>query len=153
MTNKRITNDLKRHVYKRAKACCEYCLSQARYSTQSFSVDHIIPISKGGDCSLDNLALSCQGCNSHKYNKIIAIDPLTYTDVPIFNPRINKWIDHFHWSYDYTVILGITKIGRATVEALKLNRNGLINLRKLLFKEGEHPPFLRTNKTALPLDD
>jgi 5-methylcytosine-specific restriction endonuclease McrA len=30
---------------------------------QSFSVEHIVPISQGGNDMLDNLALACQGCN------------------------------------------------------------------------------------------
>jgi len=143
MNNKKVTKEVKNIVYKRAKACCEYCFSQSRYSTQSFSIDHIIPISKGGDASLNNLALSCQGCNNHKYNKLLVIDPLTFDEVLLYNPRLNSWKDHFHWSYDYSLILGITKIGRATVEELRLNRKGLINLRKILYKEGEHPPFIQ----------
>ena len=39
-------------------------------------------------------------------------------------------------------IVGQTPIGRATVEALKLNRQELINLRQLLIGAGEHPPEL-----------
>jgi len=31
-------------------------------------------------------------------------------------------------------------MGRATVEALQLNRTGLVNLRKALVQYGEHPP-------------
>jgi hypothetical protein len=140
MNDRSINYETKQNVYKRANGCCEYCLSQARYSTQSFSIDHIIPVSKGGNSNFDNLALSCQGCNNHKYNKTTSFDPLSNEDTELFNPRINKWNEHFHWSYDYTQIIGITKIGRATVESLKLNREGLVNLRKILFKEGEHPP-------------
>jgi hypothetical protein len=30
--------------------------------------------------------------------------------------------------------------GRATVEALRLNREGLVNLRRILYAAGEHPP-------------
>ena len=141
MNDNKINTEIKKFVIqKRAKACCEYCICQTRYSTQSFSIDHIIPISKGGNNDINNLALSCQGCNSHKYNKTMSIDPLTNQEVALFNLRTDIWKEHFSWSYDYTLIIGITKTGRATVEALKLNRNGLINLRKILYKEGEHPP-------------
>ena len=45
-----------------------------------------------------------------------------------------------NWSEDLLCIVGQTPIGRATVEALNLNRPEIINLRKLLISEGEHPP-------------
>lgn len=48
--------------------------------------------------------------------------------------------DHFVWSSDFVRILGYTPTGRATVEALRLNREGLINLRRILYAAGEHPP-------------
>gem|GEM_PF-4995517 len=41
----------------------------------------------------------------------------------------------------YSLIIGITPIGRATVEELQLNRNGVVNLRKVLYQMGEHPPI------------
>jgi hypothetical protein len=34
----------------------------------------------------------------------------------------------------------MTPIGRAPVEALHLNRPGLVNLRRILHAAGEHPP-------------
>ncbi|MDX2285233.1 MAG: HNH endonuclease [Bacteroidia bacterium] len=39
--------------------CCEYCKSQAAFATYSFSIEHIIPLSKGGTHDLSNLALAC----------------------------------------------------------------------------------------------
>jgi len=77
MPKKRVTATQKRAVIRRAQGCCEYCHSQARYATQSFSIEHIVPRDKGGATTLDNLALSCQGCNSHKYNKITGFDPVS----------------------------------------------------------------------------
>lgn len=60
---------LKVLIYERADGLCEYCKSPANISSQAFVVEHIIPQSKGGKTILENLALSCQGCNSYKYNK------------------------------------------------------------------------------------
>ena len=65
----KITTLLKKTIVERAKGCCEYCQSQAKFATQAFSVEHIKPQSKGGKTTQDNLALACQGCNNHKYNK------------------------------------------------------------------------------------
>lgn len=140
MTENQLTPQLKETVKLRAKNCCEYCYSQEKFATQSFSVEHIYPVSKGGQTKLDNLALACQGCNNHKYNKTEAIDPLTGETTPLYHPRQQHWSDHFSWSNDYTLIVGLTPTGRVTVELLRLNREGLVNLRRILYPMGEHPP-------------
>ncbi|RKZ75470.1 MAG: HNH endonuclease [Gammaproteobacteria bacterium] len=131
---------LKNKVVERAQGCCEYCRSQVRFATQSFSIEHIIPQSKGGQNTLDNLALACQGCNIHKYNKTEAIDPIMGEIVPLYNPRQQKWPVHFTWNEDFSIIIGMTTIGRVTVETLRLNRAGLVNLRRVLYMASEHPP-------------
>jgi len=147
MSEKRVTAKQRQIIAERAGGCCEYCLSQARFATQAFSVEHIKPCSRGGKTRLDNLALACAGCNGHKHTKIEALDPISREIVPLYHPRQHKWHDHFLWSDDFTTILGSTAIGRATVEALQLNREGLVNLRKVLYAMGEHPPF-EINKKA-----
>lgn len=140
MPERRVTTVQRRVVFARAKGCCEYCQSQARFATQSFAAEHIIPRYAGGETTLDNLALACFGCNSHKYTKTQAVDPETGDEVPLFHPRRHTWIEHFVWSDDFTQIIGQTPIGKATVEALQLNRSELINLRRVLYSVGEHPP-------------
>jgi hypothetical protein len=132
--------DQRTRVAERAKGCCEYCRSQEQYSPDSFSIEHIVPLSKGGKDTLDNLAFFCQGCNNRKYTSTKAFDLISQTTVPLFNPRQQKWTEHFAWSEDGSLILGLSPIGRATVEKLQLNRNGLVNLRHILFDAGEHPP-------------
>ncbi len=107
---------------------------------QSFCVEHIIPRSQGGRTTLDNLALACQGCNNHKYTKVKGNDSITGDLVPLYHPRQQRWRDHFAWNEDFTLIIGLTPTGRATVEALRLNREGLVNLRRILYTMGEHPP-------------
>lgn len=91
---------------------------------------------------MENLAFACQGCNNRKYTNTEAIDPVTQAIVPLFHPRRNRWSDHFAWSDDAALILGLTPIGRATVEKLQLNRAGLVNLRRILVEAGEHPPVV-----------
>lgn len=107
---------------------------------QSFSVEHIVPRQQGGGTELQNLALSCQGCNNHKYTRTHAPDPATGESVPLFNPRRQRWSVHFSWSEGCTHMLGLTPAGRATVAALRLNRDGLVNLRRVLYSMAEHPP-------------
>jgi hypothetical protein len=131
---------LRRQVTDRAQGCCEYCRSQEGFSPQPFSVEHIRPRSAGGETTSDNLALSCQGCNNVKYTKTVGTDPVTGAEVSLFHPRREAWSEHFGWSADGTLVLGLTPIGRAAVEALQLNREALANLRRVLFAAQEHPP-------------
>jgi hypothetical protein len=131
---------LKAQVVERAADCCEYCWSQARFAMQSFSVEHITPRSQEGDNTLDNLAWACQGCNNHKYNKTHFSDSVTGEQVRLFHPRRQRWLDHFAWNQDCTLVVGMTPTVRATVEALQMNRPGLVNLRRILAAAGEHPP-------------
>jgi hypothetical protein len=140
MPDRRVTAAQRRAVIRRAKGCCEYCQSQARFATQSFAAEHIIPRVAGGPTAVNNLALSCLGCNSHKHAKTHAIDPETGQEAPLFHPRRQGWTQHFRWSEDFTAIIGLTPTGRATVAALHLNRPELVNLRRVLHAVGEHPP-------------
>jgi hypothetical protein len=103
-------------------------------------MEHTYSLSRGGKTSAENLALSCHTCNNCKYNKITAIDPITNQTVPLFNPRQMKWRDHFTWTVDTTEMLGLTPTGRATIESLQTNREGVVNIRRILAVAGEHPP-------------
>ena len=47
---------------------------------------------------------------------------------------------------DDLYIVGITPIGRATIDLLKLNRVNATNLRKLLKMAGLHPPHFAIKK-------
>lgn len=128
-------------VIGRAHDRCEYCLSPTAYATESFDIDHIVPLSRGGTTVVDNLALACSGCNSHKFKRITALDPIDGVDTPLFHPRQQRWQDHFVWSEDFSEVIGITPTGRATVVALHLNRAGVVSLRRLLRQVGKHPPL------------
>lgn len=130
---------MKALVRKRARFRCEYCLSPEGIATQDFSVEHIFPKSKGGTSESSNLALSCQGCNGFKYAKTSGRDPVDNEITELYHPRTHLWIEHFAWSENYAQLLGLTAIGRATIETLHLNRPSVVKLRRLLFLSGEHP--------------
>jgi HNH endonuclease len=74
---------LRAFVVRRAQGRCEYCRSPAAFAHQSFSLEHIRPRSRKGARALANLALSCQGCHNHKYNRTQARDPVTGDRVPL----------------------------------------------------------------------
>lgn len=140
MPEKRVTAEQRRIVVERAGGCCEYCRSQERFATESFSVEHIIPRNLGGKTNLENLALACQGCNGHKYISTHGYDPVSERRIGLYHPRRDQWNSHFKWNDDFTLVIGLTPAGRATLETLKLNREGLVNLRRVLYEAGKHPP-------------
>jgi hypothetical protein len=140
MPSEYIPASIRRAVAARADGRCEYCRSPESFATEGFSVEHVYPRAEGGQTTLENLAWSCLGCNGHKHAKTEAIDPTTGQSVPLFNPRRQVWRDHITWSEDQTHAIGITPCGRATVNALILNRTGVVNLRCLLMMAKLHPP-------------
>nr|WP_199303320.1 HNH endonuclease signature motif containing protein [Oscillatoria sp. FACHB-1406] len=124
---------------------CEYCHSSEEASASLFTIDHLIPQSLGGADTEDNLALACHRCNSRRYNFIDGFDSETQTICSLFNPRVQNWREHFIWSADRQRIIGITPIGRATVERLDLNderhdEGSIQRARRLWIRGGWHPP-------------
>ena len=105
-------------------------------------LDHIQPQSFGGSSDLSNLAASCYRCNQFKGAKTEAIDPLTQQVVSLFHPRQQAWAEHFTWADEGIQIGGLTPIGRATVEALRLNNPYIVESRRIWVAENWHPPSL-----------
>jgi len=131
----------RRTIEERSAGVCEYCRTPAKYSLQSFECDHILPLARGGETSLSNLAHACGGCNRKKGIRTTGIDPDSGQEIALFHPRLHAWQRHFTWSSDFTQMIGLTAIGRATIQALQLNRPGLVNLRAVLVRAGVHPPL------------
>lgn len=119
---------------------CGYCLTGQRISGAQMHVEHIIPRARGGESQESNLWLSCAWCNSFKGTQIEAIDPATGTKIALFNPRSQRWFQHFDWDSGGTRIIGLTPTGRATVEALRLNNPYIVPARRLWVLAGWHPP-------------
>jgi len=139
VAERRVPPAQRQAVAERAGGCCEYCLSQQRFSPDPFSVEHVTPRSAGGADDASNFAFSCQGCNNRKYTSTEGVDPVTGQTVPLFHPRRDQWPDHFAWNDDFTIVIALTPSGRATVEKLQLNRPGVVNLRRVLREMRKHP--------------
>lgn len=114
-----ISSDQRRFVRERAGNCCEYCRVSQTVRLVSFQVDHIIAIKHGGTDATDNLCLACYECNGYKGSNVAAFDPLTRNATKLYDPRRQKWDDHFMINPDGT-LSGRTP-GRATIFVLRLN--------------------------------
>jgi len=140
MAKTRFGAEIRANVRERARGCCEYCRVEEQWTGHEFTLDHVAPERRGGLSTPENLAYVCIGCNVRKSDKTEAPDPVSGVSTLLFNPRAQRWRDHFCWSADTALILGLTPTGRATVVALSLNRKLLIQHRALLIKNGLHPP-------------
>jgi hypothetical protein len=121
---------LRRLVYERAGGCCEYCLIPETAVFAGHEIDHIIAQKHGGPTDADNLALSCALCNKHKGSDLASLDPETGLIVPLYHPRRDPWIDHFHVHAGQVVPL--TPTDRVTVRLLQLNHPDRVEERTLL---------------------
>ena len=132
--------ELRRQVADRAKGYCAYCRSAEHLMDVTFEVDHIIPEASGGRTVLENLCLSCPVCNRSKARRLLATDPVTQEFVPLFHPIDEEWHRHFEWTANGNQLLGLTPTGRATIVALRMNREAIIQLRRYWGILGLHPP-------------
>jgi HNH endonuclease len=130
-----IPEPIKIAVFKRANHQCEYCLINEKFSFFSFHIEHIISLKHGGKTELDNLALACPICNINKGTDIATILPKSSEPIRFFNPRSEKWSDHFSLEPS-GLILPVTPIGEATIKILNLNHPDSIIERKELLIRG-----------------
>lgn len=140
MSKAYIPTALRQKITQRASNRCGYCQTQAEVIGQPLQIDHIIPEAAGGKTEERNLWLACVPCNLRKAIQTHAFDKQTEETTPLFNPFTQSWHDHFLWSEDGTLMIGLTAIGRVTIEALQLNRNLLVKSRKRWVLAGWHPP-------------
>lgn len=126
-----IPAQLRSQVRRLDKDRCAYCRTPEELTVTTFEIDHIVPVSAGGETALDNLCLACPACNRYKGVQQSASDAETGQSVPLYHPRRQEWSTHFAWSKDTAQIMGLTPTGRATVEALRMNRPQMVRLRRL----------------------
>ena len=137
MSPSKIPVALRKTVSERAGDLCEYCLVRSGDVLLPHEPDHILAEKHGGQTSSDNLALACIHCNRHKGSDIASVDPETGQLTPLFNPRTQKWDEHFTLGGVY--ILPLTAEGRVTVALLQLNNSDRIRVRQALARAGRYP--------------
>jgi hypothetical protein len=84
-----------------------------------FQIDHVISEKHGGLTIDANLAFACAFCNRFKGTDVGSITRSTNEFTRFFNPRIDRWSDHFKWDGD--LIATLTPIGEVTCAILKFN--------------------------------
>lgn len=61
-----LSNTIREAIKKRDGEKCNYC-----GSTHNLEIDHILPVSKGGNSNAENLQVLCKQCNVLKFNHIV----------------------------------------------------------------------------------
>lgn len=139
-----------------ARDACEYCLLP---TASRFHVDHVIPpalwdpyttgrlgivrplTGRNGPDHLDNYAWSCPFCNEAKAQQIShRSGRRAYR---LFDPRRDRWSDHFVFVHNYLFIVGLPGIGQATEQALRFNDarfGGPLGTRHDAILVGHYPP-------------
>ena len=127
---------VRRFVKRRAQGRCEYCrIPQAAHPFVGFQIEHIIAKKHGGSDDPDNLCVACERCNAHKGPNLTGIDPTTNQIQRLFDPRQQDWDMHF--ASLGPLIVGLTDVGRTTVDVLAMNESRRVQLRARLIAQGE----------------
>lgn len=86
-------------IYARDDNRCQYC-----GSIKNLTLDHIVPKSKGGKNTWDNLVVACHSCNAKKGDKMLEQSgmrlfkrpskPRTHLDITIFASKCEEWKEY-----------------------------------------------------------
>jgi len=130
---------LREEVRKLANGKCEYCLRYEAYTINAHEVDHIRPEKHRGETIPDNLCLSCLECNRYKGSNLCSIDPVTDSLTALYNPRMQRWDDHFQLQSSDMTFAALTPVGRVTILILELNDSYRVSNRLSLARLGVYP--------------
>ena len=137
MSQPRLPAALRAAVRERAGGCCEYCRMPEAGAFFAHEPDHVIATQHRGQTELANLALACLQCNRFKGPNIASMDPQTNRIVPLFNPRIDLWAEHFR--AEAGRIIPLTPIARATAALLNFDDPEREEVRRKLAQAGRYP--------------
>lgn len=65
--NQNVVRFCRENIYKRDRHTCQYC--EEIFSPKELTLDHVLPVSKGGQKSWTNIVTACRDCNQKKGNK------------------------------------------------------------------------------------
>lgn len=135
-----VPTSLRRQIAERDANRCAYCQTAEANCGLRMHIDPILPETKGGATTLDNLCLACFTCNVYKADQQTGTDPMTGAKFSLFHPIQQAWAEHFAWDESGTIILGLTPQGRATVVTLQMNNLTVLQARRRWVSAGWHPP-------------
>lgn len=98
MSREPISSQLRDFVLERDGYCCRYCGSKIG----PFHLDHVYPVSRGGETTKNNLVTSCEKCNLSKHSSVgLWPKPIGYFD------KHKRIMNYVSWAYFLSMILSI----------------------------------------------
>lgn len=132
-----LSQEVRRFVSQRANDLCEYCLIHVGDTALGCAVDHVISLKHGCSNEPDNLAYACVFCNRYKGSDIGSIIWSTQEFVRFYNPRRDRWSEHFQ--LQDTTIAPTTEIGDVTARILGFNHAERLLERQILIAQKKYP--------------
>lgn len=101
----------RRNIFARDENRCQYC--GKRFPTSELSIDHVLPLSRGGRAAWTNVVCACTNCNKRKGGRLAHEVGMTLIRQPVeprFNPLIRlkirrkkyyswkQFLDEAYWS-------------------------------------------------------
>ena len=101
----------RRNIFARDENRCQYC--RKRFPTSELSIDHVVPLSRGGRAAWTNVVCACTNCNKRKGGRLAHKVGMTLIRQPVeprFNPLIRlkirrkkyyswkQFLDEAYWS-------------------------------------------------------
>lgn len=97
------------NIYARDRFCCQYCGDEFR--TEELTFDHVIPVSRGGGRSWENIVTCCVACNRHKADRTPEEARMTLCRIPKepaahisfrltigYRRAPESWRDYLYWN-------------------------------------------------------
>jgi len=142
MTRKTISKKIRFEVFKRDSFTCQYCGASA--PDVVLQVDHIDPVSNGGEHSVMNFITSCHSCNAGKSNRLLSDDSVVKRQklqLDDLNERREQIEMMLQWrealqDMDTTQVEAIQVAWKSAATGWSLNETGLRTARQLLKKYG-----------------
>ncbi len=132
-----VSENLRAQIELRAGGICEYCRIAIEDTYFGGEIDHIISLKHRGETEFENLALACQPCNRNKGSDLGSLSKSSKNLVRFFNPRADKWDEHFRVNSD-AEIESLTEIGEVTTFIFGFNEPERIAERKGLIQLGNY---------------
>ncbi|MCA9425878.1 MAG: HNH endonuclease [Candidatus Omnitrophica bacterium] len=132
-----VSPELRQSVKSRANSVCEYCLIHEEDTFLGCQVDHIIAEKHGGSTVVENLAYACTFCNRFKGTDVGSIADTSGEFTRFFNPRTDRWRDHF--ALNGSTIEPLSPIGEVTARILGFNNSERLLEREYLKEIGRYP--------------
>jgi 5-methylcytosine-specific restriction endonuclease McrA len=103
----------RRNIFLRDASRCQYC--GGKFPSSELSLDHVLPRSRGGQTTWDNVVCACVACNVRKGGRTPQEAGMTLVQRPVRprhspllviklgNPKYESWktfLSHAYWSVD-----------------------------------------------------